>query len=97
LYQFIEVGPASSIERVIFIIASVIAGICEEIIFRGYAITRLGKLLKSNWLVLIISTVCHVFLHGVPDSIEQFFSYFVLGIIFGGAFILMKTGSQDAG
>ncbi len=88
--QFIDIGPAGSFERMFFVFASITAGICEEVIFRGYAITRLGKLLKNNWIALIISSLFFVLLHGVPESVEEFFSYFFVGILFGGIFILLK-------
>jgi len=86
----IDIGPASSMERVFFVFAALTAGICEEVVFRGFAITRLGKLFRSRWIAVIVSSVCFVFLHDVPDSLGQFSSYFLVGIIFGGTFVFWK-------
>lgn len=80
-------GPVTSIERMAFIFLSLTAGICEEVIFRGYGITTLERLTKNKPLPLIISSAAFMSLHGIAFiPIELMIQYFVIGLIFGFLF-----------
>ncbi len=82
-----SIGPVSSIQRVAFIFLSLTAGICEEVIFRGYGISVLERIFKRKSVALIISSLAFMSLHGVaflPWS--MLVQYFIIGLIFGFIF-----------
>ena len=66
--------PTGTGGRIIWVIVSFTAGICEETLFRGYLMTRIRLLFKLNsWVIpVIISSiafgVCHAY-QGVPGLI----------------------------
>lgn len=80
-------GPVSGVERIAFVFLALTAGICEEIIFRGYGITILEKLLKNKTAALILSSLAFMSLHGIafvpPPLLIQ---YFIVGLILGWIF-----------
>lgn len=84
------IGPLSSTERLFMIVLAFTAAVTEEVIFRGFALTRLKRLVGNAWLALPLTAVSFVFIHGELRSVEQFLNYFVAGIAFGIPFILMK-------
>jgi hypothetical protein len=86
LQEFTNVG-----ERLFMATAgSITAGVVEETIFRGFALTRLQRAFGSAWLGLPLSVLGFVFLHGAPATVSTAFAFAAGGAIFGGAFILMK-------
>ena len=83
--------PTTTAERLFWILGGgVTAGVVEEIIFRGFALTRLGRLLGSPWLALPFSSVAFIFLHGMPPSLAVAANFAAVGLVFGSAFIIMK-------
>ncbi len=77
-------GPISSVERVGFVILSITAGICEEVIFRGYGISVLERLLKNKKMALILSSLSFMSLHGLASVPWPFLvQYFIIGLILG--------------
>jgi membrane protease YdiL (CAAX protease family) len=84
------VGPVSTAERLFMIAIALTAAVTEEVIFRGFALTRLKRWIPSVWLILAITAVPFVFIHGEPRSIAQTLNYLVAGLAFGIPFILMK-------
>jgi len=88
--QTIFLAPVSSTERLFMILVAVTAGVTEEVLFRGFALTRLAGLLGSAWLGLPVAVVSFVFIHGVPQSTGQAISYVLAGLAFGVPFLLMR-------
>jgi len=83
--------PKSTAERLFWILGGgVTAGVVEETLFRGFALTRLGRLLGSPWLALPVTMVAFVFLHGSPPNLAIALNFAVVGAVFGVAFILMR-------
>ena len=83
--------PTSAAERLFWIFGGgITAGVVEETVFRGFALTRLGKLLGSPWRALPVSAVAFVFLHGVPPNLAVAANFGVVGLVFGALFIWMK-------
>ncbi len=82
-----EIGPVSNWERLVFILLSLTAGICEEVVFRGYGISVLEQFLKNKALALVISSLAFMSLHGLA-FLPWFLliQYFVIGLIFGYIF-----------
>jgi membrane protease YdiL (CAAX protease family) len=85
----IFMAPVSSFERLFIIFGAFTAALTEEVIFRGFALTRLKRVVKSPWLALPVSVVSFLFIHGMPRSVEALTSYTIAGLAFGVPFILM--------
>jgi len=83
------VGPISTLERLAAIIVlALTAAITEEVIFRGFALTRLKRLIPNPWLILPIIAISFVFIHGEVRSLGQTLNYIVFSFVFGIGFIL---------
>lgn len=82
--------PLSTPERLLMIFIAITAGVTEEVLFRGFAITRLKRVLGSAWLALPITVVSFLFIHGTPRSAQMAAIYLFAGLAFGVPFILMK-------
>lgn len=83
-------GPITTPERLFVIIGAFTAAYTEEIIFRGFAITRLSKFFKTPWIPLLVSIISFLFIHGTPRSYEMAANYIFAGLAFGLSFIFMK-------
>jgi hypothetical protein len=78
--------------RILWVVVSVTAGFCEEVAFRGYLMTRLRLLTKSNsW---VIPTIVSSLVFGICHS-YQGIAGFILISIYGVLFSLLyiRTGS----
>ncbi|CAM3685264.1 CPBP family intramembrane glutamic endopeptidase [Rheinheimera salexigens] len=85
------IGPISTLERLAAIIVlAFTAAITEEIIFRGFALTRLNRIIKNPWFILPIIAVSFVFIHGEIRSISLTLNYLIFSLIFGATFILLR-------
>lgn len=77
-------GPVASSERIAFVFLSVTAGICEEVIFRGYGISVLERLTGNRWIALVVSSAAFMSLHGIVFiPVPLMIQYFIIGLIFG--------------
>jgi len=84
-------GPVSSTQRFFWIAMAVSAGFVEEIVFRGYAITRLRRFIGLPAAVLI-STASFALMHGPSAFILPLTAlYVVSGLLFSIAFLLMRS------
>lgn len=81
--------PKTTLQRLFFISFVFTACFCEEIIYRGFAITKLKELGLNKWGALIPSGITFVFIHGII-GFSQFWMYFIPAIILGIIFILSK-------
>ncbi len=67
--------PQDAIGRVVWVMTSISAGICEETAFRGYLMTRLrlvGRFRSWAWPVIISSVTfgaCHYSYQGLPGLV----------------------------
>lgn len=78
-------------ERLFMLLGAVVtAGVVEEVVFRGFALTRLGQLLGSPWWALPLSMVSFLLLHGTPSDPARTASILVFGLLFGAVFILLR-------
>jgi len=59
------------------------AGITEELIFRGYIMTRLSLLFRNNYMPVILSAVAFSALHYGYKSLHELIFAFLIGILFG--------------
>jgi membrane protease YdiL (CAAX protease family) len=82
-------AAVSTAERLFMILVAASAGICEEVSYRGLPFSRLTPLV-GKWLVLPITMVSFLFVHGTPDSIQLAINYLLVGFLFGGAFLVLE-------
>ena len=84
------IGPVSTIERLVMIITALTAAVTEEVLFRGFAFTRLKRWIPNPWFILPITVISFVLIHGEPRSIEQVMQFVIGGVAFAVPFILMN-------
>lgn len=75
-----------------FILTVFTAGFCEEIVYRGYAITKLIDIRVNKWLVIIPAGIAFTLTHGIVavTAYSQFFFYFAFAVVFGVIFVSGK-------
>ncbi|KKO89447.1 hypothetical protein AAW12_24220 [Sphingobacterium sp. Ag1] len=81
--------PKTTTARIIFILMGLVAGISEEIVYRGFAIKALASNHLNKWISVLIAAVPFIFQHGLK-SIDQIWWFLSWGITFGILFILLK-------
>lgn len=83
------IGPISTLERLAAILVlAFTASITEEVIFRGFALTRLKRIVPNPWFILPIISISFVFIHGEFRGMGPTLNYFIFSLIFGIFFIL---------
>lgn len=81
--------PKTTSARIIFIIMGFVAGLAEEIVYRGFAITAIKSYRINKWFAVVIASIPFIFQHGLK-SIDQFWWFLSWGIIFGVLYVLLK-------
>jgi membrane protease YdiL (CAAX protease family) len=79
--------PKNSTERAIWVVVSITAGLCEEVLYRGWLLILFGAALGSVWLGLLISSILFGIAHAYQGR-NAIFGTGVLGAIFGIVFIV---------
>ena len=74
--------PTTTGQRIFFILVVFSAGMCEEIIYRGYAISRGIELGLNKWVAIFIAALSFVFIHGLAGY-YYFWMYLTAGLVFG--------------
>jgi membrane protease YdiL (CAAX protease family) len=74
--------PHSGMELTIFVLLSVIAGLVEEIVFRGYLQQQIGALAGNIYVGLIVSALIFGAGHGYEGT-RNMIRIFVFGALFG--------------
>jgi membrane protease YdiL (CAAX protease family) len=64
------IGPVSIVERLFMIITALTAAVKEEVLFRGFELTRLQRWVSNPWFILPITVVSFELIHGEPRSLE---------------------------
>jgi uncharacterized protein len=82
-------GSIGSIERLFAIFISFTAAVTEEVLFRGFAFTRLKRWIPNPWFILPITLISFLLIHGEPENINRVLFYIVGGCAFAIPFILM--------
>ena len=83
-------GPISTAERFFMVVMAFTTGFTEEVLFRGFAFTRLQRLVRNSYVVLTITIISFWLIHGQPESVGRSLNYIISGAVFGGMFILLK-------
>jgi membrane protease YdiL (CAAX protease family) len=83
------IGPISTLERLAAIVViAFTAAITEEVIFRGFALTRLKRVIPNPWFIVPIITISFVFIHGEVRDFGQTLNYIIFSCVFCIGFIL---------
>jgi uncharacterized protein len=82
--------PKTTPHRIFFILLVYSTGFCEEIVYRGFAITQLEKIGLNKWIALIIAALLFIGIHGINAYSRSFIFYFGGGVMFGLVFLLSK-------
>jgi len=94
LSDFANLSPVSLEQRIIFVIMGLLAGLAEEIVYRGFAIHSLMGYKINPWLAILFAAIPFVFQHGLK-SIPQFSWFFSMGIVFGLLYVVFKRLSLN--
>lgn len=92
LAQLSNFYPKTTGQRLFYVFTVFTAGFCEEIIYRGYAITKLVEKGVNKWLAIIPAAISFTLIHGVATvfSVGQFLTYFGFGLVFGIIFVVSR-------
>lgn len=77
-------------QAMIFFIA-LTAGVTEEIIFRGYILTRLLQGFKNNATAVIVSSLLFAALHYKYNSLRELIFTFLIGVLFSIYYIKYRN------
>jgi membrane protease YdiL (CAAX protease family) len=77
-------------EALLFFIA-LTAGVTEELIFRGYLLTRLEQLFKNNNVAIIVSSLLFSALHYKYGSLHELIFAFLIGFIFSVYYVKYRN------
>jgi membrane protease YdiL (CAAX protease family) len=67
----------------LLVILAITAGVTEEVIFRGYILTRLSLFFKNKYVPLVITSLLFAALHLTYKSLSELIFTFLIGMIFG--------------
>jgi uncharacterized protein len=82
-----RLAPTNSTERAMWVVVSITAGVCEEILYRGWLLSLFGAALGSVWLGLLISSILFGYAHAYQGR-NAIFSTGVGGAVFGIVFVV---------
>jgi membrane protease YdiL (CAAX protease family) len=74
--------PSTTIELLVWCLLSITAGVCEEIIFRGYLQRQFGILARSTFAGVIVSAIVFGAAHGYEGS-QRMLLIGIFGLLFG--------------
>ncbi len=89
LSDLANLTPKNLPQRIVFVFMGLAAGLCEELVYRGFAIRSLKSRGINRWLAAFIAAFPFVFQHGLK-SLDQFWWFFVWALVFGAMFIITK-------
>ena len=89
LSDFSNLAPQSLGERLAYVAMGLAAGLCEELVYRGFAINALRSRGWSPWLVVPAAAIPFVFQHGLK-SLDQFWWFLGWGVLFGIGFVALR-------
>lgn len=89
LSDFANLSPQDTTQRVLYVLMGLVAAPCEELVYRGFAISALRSRGWSAWFAVPAAAIPFVFQHGLK-SIDQFWWFLAWGLAFGAAFVLLR-------
>ena len=82
--------PVNSTERTVWIAVALTAGLCEELLYRGWLLNLIGNALGSVWVGLLVSSIVFGLAHAYQGR-NGIIGASVLGVVFGAVFVLSGT------
>jgi len=82
--------PANSVELLPYCALAMTAGVCEEFLYRGFAMAALSRVGFPAWSVVILTAVLFGLAH-VYQGRSGILGTFVMGILFGGISVAYDT------
>jgi membrane protease YdiL (CAAX protease family) len=79
--------PVTLNEKLIFAIVCLFAGVCEELVFRGFALTFMQQFETGIWLAVPVSAAAFGLMH-LYQGISGFFTSFFMGILLAVVFAI---------
>jgi membrane protease YdiL (CAAX protease family) len=82
--------PSNRTESIIFILIALTAGICEELLYRGWLQNMLSHGIGSVWIGLVLGAVIFGIGHAYQGKMGMVQTG-IIGLIFGIVFIITKS------
>jgi membrane protease YdiL (CAAX protease family) len=79
-----RIFPRSTVELLAFLALALTAGLCEEFLYRGFAMAALTRLGSPDWVAVLISSILFGLAH-LYQGRGGFLSTLVIGTVFGVA------------
>jgi membrane protease YdiL (CAAX protease family) len=73
----------TDLDRLLGLILTFVAPICEEIQFRGYLLRELDAITRNTGVAIVLQAAFFVMMHGSGQGISGYLTRFVYGIAFG--------------
>lgn len=89
LSDLADLTPQTTVQRIVFIVMGLFAGLAEELVYRGFAISALRRRGLHAALAVPLAALPFVFQHGLK-SIAQFGWFFGWGLAFGLLFVATR-------
>jgi membrane protease YdiL (CAAX protease family) len=77
-----KLAPVTGLEMILFLVLSISAGICEELVFRGYLQQQFARMGGSMWLGVVLSALVFGGAHGY-EGVAGVVLISVYGAMFG--------------
>lgn len=82
--------PHTTPERTLWVAFALTAGVCEEVVYRGYLLQQFRALTGSTLAALVLQTVCYSLTHlALPP--QMLIGVVVLGLLLGGLAVWQKS------
>ncbi len=82
--------PKAPVERVLWAGFALSAGICEEVVYRGYLLRQFRALTGSTLAAFVLQALCYSVVHLVLP-IQMLVGVGVLGLLLGGLAVWQKS------
>ena len=89
LSDLADLTPRTLPQRLVFVFMGLAAGLCEELVYRGFAIRALASRGLPGWVAVPAAAIPFVFQHGLK-SIDQFGWFFAWGLVLGVLFLALR-------
>lgn len=76
---------------VLILIASVTAGVCEELLFRGFIMTRMANIFGNKNLAILLSSVLFAIGHYTYGTVVEVVNPFLIGLIFAATYFRYRN------
>ena len=82
--------PHSPAERALWVAFAGTAGVCEEIVYRGYLMRQFQALTANTSIAVVLQALCHALVHLVLP-LQMLAGILILGLLLGGLAVWQKS------